>query len=667
MEMSRVRFCAVVWLSIIVASLVWNGLGHAQEPTDVTAKEPEVMVKDVVISATKTPLPISQVTSAVEVISGEELERKKIKTVVDALRLAQGVAAFSSGGPGANATVRLRGAQSNHTLVILDGTIMNSPTTGEFDFANLTADNIERIEILRGAQSMLWGSDAIGGVINIFTKKGTGKPTASAFVEYGSFDSLREGIQVSGAKGPFDFSASLNRWDISSFSSVNYKRGAAERDGFHNWQGSGKLGMNLPKDGRFEFAVRWWNSDVHLDNAFAASAFAPSGAAFDVYGSRQTTRNMILSGMYEQSLTSWWTQKLTLARTNERTLFSSGTFQQEVTNTGVECPPGQVCPVTPFPGDIDVLNNRIEWQHNVQVAKSLLLTAGYQFREEQGTNPTIDPEAKIISSNAGFAQAQVNVADRLFATAGVRQDSYNVFGDATTYRVTGGYLHKETGSKVRFSYATGFRAPTINQLFFPFGFGNPDLKPEKSKSFDAGVDQHLFNERLTVSAGYFWNRFRDLILGVASPSCPPPFGFCAQNIGEAKSQGWELGFTASVLSNLDLKGQYTYTLTRDLTTTKRLPRWPIDQASVGISYRPTEPVRINVDYRFVGARNNDAVNTPNQRQGSFGVVNVSTTYDVTKQWQVFGRIDNLFNQGYEEVLFFGTPIRSVFGGVKFTY
>ena len=114
------------------------------------------------VSATKTPLPVSQVTSAVEIIKGEDLERKKIKSVIDALRLAQGVAAFSSGGPGTTATVRLRGAQSNHTLVILDGTIMNSPGTGEFDFANLTADNIERIEILRGAQSMLWGADAIG-------------------------------------------------------------------------------------------------------------------------------------------------------------------------------------------------------------------------------------------------------------------------------------------------------------------------------------------------------------------------------------------------------------------------------------------------------------------------------------------------------------------------
>lgn len=631
-------------LSGVLTFTVGYGLSRGEEP-------PAVKTEDVVISATKTPLPVSQVTSAVEVIKGEDLERKKIKSVIDALRLAQGVAAFSSGGPGTTATVRLRGAQSNHTLVILDGTIMNSPGTGEFDFANLTADNIERIEILRGAQSMLWGADAIGGVINIITKKGEGKPTASAFAEYGSFATLREGFQASGAKGPFDFSGSLNRWDTSSFSAVDYRRGASERDGFHNWQASGKFGIALPKDGRFEFSLRWWNSFVNLDNAFGQTAF-------DVFGSHQRTQNLTLSGMYDQPITSWWSQKLTLAQTNEHTVFDSGTFQKDL-NTGI------VSPVFPFPGDIEITNQRLEWQHNFQIGNPLLLTAGYQFRQEQGDNPNVAPEAKIISSNAGFAQAQVNYQERLLLTAGIRQDSYNVFGDATTYRVTGGYLLKETGSKVRFSYATGFRAPTINQLFFP-GFGNPNLKPEKSKSMDVGIDQHLFKDRLTVSAGYFWNRFQDLILGVASlTACSPPFFFCAQNIGQAKSQGWEAGFTVAILKTLDVKGQYTYTLTRDLSTAARLPRWPVHQASVGVSYQPIDPVRLNLDYRYVGTRFNDAANT--QKQGSFGVVNLSGTYDVVKRVQVFGRVENLFNQQYEEVLFFGTPIRSVYGGVKLTY
>ncbi|MER3423343.1 MAG: Vitamin B12 transporter BtuB, partial [Nitrospiraceae bacterium] len=453
---------------------------------------------------------------------------------------------------------------------------------------------------------------------------------------------IREGAQASGAKGPVDFALSLSRWDTSSFSAVNYKRGAAERDGFHNWQASGRLGVALPKDGRLDFNLRWWNSDVNLDSAFVTQKF-------DVFGSRQTTRTLILSGTYDQPLTSWWSQRLTIAQANERLLFFSGTLRRNL-DTGVTSSAFSSL------SDIETLNRRLEWQHNFQVGKPVLLTVGYQFREEQGENPSIGPQAKLLSTHAGFAQARFNFQDRLLLTAGVRQDSYNVFGDATTYRVTAGYLIPETGTKFRASYATGFRAPTINQLFFP-GFGNPNLKPEESKSLDAGVDQRLLKDRLQVSAGYFWNRFQNLIVNVPAGALLFP-----QNVGQAKSQGWEVGFQYAVLKGLDLRGQYTYTLTRDLSNGTRLPRWPVHQASVGVSYRPIESLGISLDYRYVGSRFNDTTNT--QKQGSFGVVNVAVTYDVTKQVQIFGRIENLFNQDYEEILFFGSPIRSVFGGVR---
>jgi vitamin B12 transporter len=649
-------------------------LARAEEPTE----EP-IEVKDVIVSATKTPLPVSQVTSAVEVITGEEMQQKKLKTVVDALRLSPGLAVFQSGGFGTEASVRIRGAQPRHTLVLIDGTIVNSPTTGAYDFANLTAENIDRIEILRGAQSMLWGSDAIGGVINIYTKRGTGAPTANAFIEYGSFATIREGTQASGSKGLFDFAVSLSRWDTSSFSAIDYRRGASERDGFHNWQGSGKLGVTLPKDGRLEFNVRWYDSHTNFDG------FDGNSRPADIFGAKQTDRNLILSGSYVQPLTSWWTQRLTLARANERLLANSGSVGRSLDtgqliaadpNCGFPTP-GSTC-FFPFQTNLEILNHRLEWQHNFQVGKPLLLTAGYQFREELGDASGFFGAAqpnRRLASNAGFAQAQVNLWDRLLLTGGVRQDSYNVFGDATTYRVTGGYLVKETGTKFRTSYATGFRAPTLNDLFFQ-GFGNPNLKPEKSKSFDAGIDQSLFEGRLQLNAGYFWNHYHNLIQFASVPStlCPvSTFGFCPINVAEAKSQGWELGFKATLMKGLEAWGQYTYTLTRNfdkpenpLDGDKRLARWPIDQFSVGLAYRPIDPVRMTVDYRFVGARNNDLTNTPGQKQGSFGVVNASVSYDVTKRMQVYGRVDNLLNQKYEEILFFGTPIRSVYGGLKVT-
>ena len=644
-------FCCVFGrLCFSILALCISLPAFAEEPA------PQVL-EEVVVTATKTPVPVSQLTSAVEVIKGEELEQKKIKTVIDALRLAQSITVTQNGGPGTTATVGIRGASTSQTLVLVDGVIVNSPTAGLFDFGNLTTDNIERIEILRGAQSMLWGSDAMGGVINIITKKGTGAPTGGAFLEYGSFVTLREGAHISGTKGPFDLSASVTQWDTNGFSAVNFRRGATERDGYHNFQTSARVGVTLPNDGRMDLNLRWWKSHVDFDNAFGNSAF-------DVFGSKTLDHRLILSGSYDQPITSWWSQKLTLARDREFAFNLFGSVQRDLTT-------GALGPAFAGTSDLETLNHRIEWQHNFQIGKPLLLTTGYQFREGVADSPDFSAtsRSKVISSHAGFAQAQVNLFDRILFTGGVRQDSYNVFGDATTYRITGGYLLKETGTKFRGSYATGFRAPTINDLFFP-DFANPNLRPEKSNGLDVGLDQRFFNDRLQLSVGYFWNRFRDLILFVTSPTCPPdtaPFGSCALNFRSATTKGWEMSAQFALSKTLSLQAQYTKTFTRNLDNGLRLPRRPVDQASAGVSFQPIEPLRVNVDYRFVGARNNDTSNSPGQKMGSFGVVNTSATYDVTKQWQIFGRVDNLFDQDYEEVLFFGTPIRSVFAGVKFTY
>ena len=464
----------------------------------------EIETPEVIVSATKTAIPVKEVTSAVEVITGEQMQQRKVRTVAEALRWAQGLAVFQSGGPGTNVDVRMRGGTPEQTLVLIDGAIVNSATIGSYDFANLTSDNIERIEILRGSQGMMWGADAMGGVINITTKRGRETPNISAFAEYGSFTTIREGATISGKKGAFDVAAALTRWDASSFSAINYRRGASERDGFHNWQGSVRLGVDLPKDGRLEFNFRWMNGITNFDGfAFNPATFASDPA--DVLGAKSTSQQFVYSGSYTQPFTKWWSQKLTLARATESLSSYLGSFQRNLV-TGVEDVPFQTA------SEINTTSNRIEWQNDFQVAKPLAITAGYQFREQLGENldtltgaTTIPTE--IVSSNAGFAEAKLNLWDRVFGTAGIRQDEYNVFGSATTYRVTGGYLHKETGTKLRGSYGTGFRAPTINQLFFP-GFGNPNLKPEKSKGLDVALDQSLFNDRVLLSVGYFWTRYR---------------------------------------------------------------------------------------------------------------------------------------------------------------
>jgi vitamin B12 transporter len=644
-------------LGLLVITLFFPIMVSAADPQH---SEPVTELDPVVVTATKTPVPLSQVTSAVEVITEESMQRRHSRTLVDAINLSQGVATFSSGGPGTTNTVRIRGGTSSQTLVLIDGAIVNSATLGEFNFGTMTTDNIESVTVLRGAQSMLWGSDAAGGVVDIRTKRGTGDPVARIFSEYGSFNSIREGGSFAGQMGPVDFSATLTRWDMSKFSSINYRRGATERDAFRNWQASSLLGVKGPWDGRLELAFRWINNDIDLDSS---STF---GGPFDVFKAKSTGEQFIYSGSYHQPMTDWWDQKVTLAHAQETLITQAGDNQRSIT-TGLESIPGAF-----GNSDIRTKSNRIEWQSNFQIGKPLLLTVGYQYREQFGENKGTFSEKKL-SSNAGFAQLQLNLFDRFFATGGFRQDSYNTFGDATTYRVTGAYLLKETGTKLRSSYATGFRAPSINELFFP-NFGNPNLKPEKSQSFDVGIDQEFWDKRLTVSGGYFWNRYRQLIVTAFDPvGCAPftTFGFCAQNIGSAKSQGWE-GSAKLILAEgyqymklLDLQGQYTYTITRDLETGSRLPRWPVHQGSVVLTYQPIAPLSFTGTFRYVGARYNTTGDQ--QRLPDFYVINFSASYDITPSLQGYVRVDNILNRHYEEVLYFGTPVRSVFGGIRVTF
>ncbi len=663
---------ARILLSWLVC-LCGGGFLHAASAAEVATGDRSDVVEtpEVFISATKTEVPVKQVTSAVETITGEQMQQRKIRTVVEALRLAQGLAVFQNGGPGTLAEVRMRGGTPQQTLVLIDGAIVNSATLGTFNFANLTSDNIERIEILRGSQGMMWGSDAMGGVINIITKRGRETPNISAFAEYGSFATIREGASVTGKKGPVDVAAALTRWDTSNFSAINYRRGATERDGFHNWQGSMKLGVDLPKDGRLEFNLRWMDGITNLDGTsfnFATSSFDPA----DLLGAKTQSKQYVYTGSYMQPITNWWSQRLTLARATESLTTSSGTVERNLVT-------GAVAPPFPLNSEINTTSNRLEWQHDFQIAKPLAVTAGYQFREQLGENldtlagtPTLP--SKIVSSNAGFAEAKLNLWDRLFGTAGIRQDEYNVFGSATTYRGTAGYLHKETGTKLRGSYGTGFRAPTINELFFP-EFGNANLKPEKSKGLDVALDQSLLNDRVLLSVGYFWTRYQNLILAVFDPAgCNfTLFGFCAQNIGQARAQGIEASAKLKLIrdqawiKSLDLQMQYTYTSTDNLTANAdaRLPKWPLNQWSAILSYQPIDSVRANLEGRYVGQRYMDVNNL--ESVPSFYVWNVSASYDVSKSVQIYGRADNIFNRKYEEVLFFGTPVRSVFGGVRVNF
>ena len=275
------RILGLLAISLFVPIIV--AAAGPQSSESITELDP------VVVTATKTPVPLTQITSAVEVVTERDIQRRHSRTLVDALNLSQGLATFSSGGPGTTNTVRIRGGSSAQTLVLIDGAIVNSATLGEFNFGTMTTDNIESVTVLRGAQSMLWGSDAVGGVVDIRTKRGTGAPVARIFSEYGSFNSIREGGSFAGQVGPVDFlpHCRVGTWPVSS---VNYRRGASERDAFRNWQASSLLGVKGPWTAGWNLAFRWINNDIDLDNP---STF---GGPFDVFKAKTTGRHLFSAG-----------------------------------------------------------------------------------------------------------------------------------------------------------------------------------------------------------------------------------------------------------------------------------------------------------------------------------------------------------------------------------
>mgnify|MGYP001581359448 CR=1 FL=1 len=594
---------------------------------------PEVQVGEVVITATKTETALKDVASSVTIIKEEDIDKKKAKTVAEVLKDVPGIDVVQTGGPGGLTSVFIRGGNSSHTLVLIDGVQVNSPTAGLFDFANLTTDNIERIEIVRGAQSTLYGSDAIGGVINIITKRGKGAPAVNLSVETGSFRSLRESIGVSGATQSSDYSVSVGRFDTDGFSEANEKNGNTEKDGYKNTTISSRLGWNSGSSGRLELLVHYSDAEKDVDD-FDFTTFSP----IDDSNAVLKDRSLNLSTRYSRQISGWWKQNLQL---------SINIDEQEETD--------------PDPADIfnnfeiDTQRRLVEWQHQLYIGETAIITIGYEYEGQKGE--VKDSFDRTITNSALYVQDQHQVSDAFSQAVGVRADYNNRFGNEITYKAEAAYRIKESGTRLRAAYGTGFHGPTLNDLYFP-GFGNPDLKPETSESIEGGIEQTFLSDRLGLQATYFYNRFEDLIIFDSTTFLP-------ENIGEATSKGAEIGLQIRPFKAVILNTNYTLTDTENRENDKELPRRARKKANAMLSINPIASLNIDLELRYTGKRFDDTSNI--NELDPYTLVNIAGRFDVTKGVQVFTRVENLFDKEYEEVLGFGTAGFSAFGGVKIRF
>ena len=626
-------------------------------PVSLFAQEKEVILEKVVVTATRVETPVEEIASSITVISSKEIERKQKTTVLEVLKGLPGLDVVQNGGVGGATSIFLRGANSEHTLVMIDGVEVNDPISPgrSYDFAHLTVDNIERIEVIRGPQSTLYGSDAIGGVVNIITKKGEGKPKFFLSTEGGSFTTFREATGISGGNKWVNYSFALSRFDTEGISTASKKDGNYERDGYENTSLSAKLGFKPMDNLGIDFILRYMDAKTELDN------FAGVGGDDPNYV--QKSNQFLFKTQVGLSLfNDLWIQKLGLALNDH--------------NRDIKNKKDSQHPFDYEKGRYDGQLLKFDWQHHLQLHKTNALTFGLEYEREEGKSKyyweslwgpgqSIFPK-KTANIKGYYIQDEIKLWDRLFATLGIRIDDHSRFGSETTYRVAPAYLIKETDTKIKGTFGTGFKAPTLYQLFAPATLwgpiGNKDLKPEKSKGWDFGVEQNFFKNRVTLGATYFRNDFKDLIQF--------DWGQGYINIAKAKTEGVELFASAKPIDDLTLRINYTYTDTEDKTTGEALIRRPKNKIGFDINYHFLNNGNVNLGVIYVGKRDDlDFSISPSRRVklDQYTLVNLAVSYDITKNFQLFGRVENLLDKEYEEVKGFGTPGLSFFGGMKLSF
>jgi len=608
--------------------LVARSVCFAQEASP-TPSPSEAEVEQVVVSATRFDIPLNQSPASVSVISSEELEQKQIERVSDALREVPGMSVVQTGVPGQLTSVFTRGLRSEHTQVLLDGIPINQGLQGAFNFADFTTDDIERIEVVRGPQSTLYGPRALAGVIQIFTKQGTGTPGVLFAGEGGSYDTFREWTQSDGKIEQFDYSIGASRLDTDNARpNNNYRNTAAIVD----------VGWSPNEQLRAGSLFTYSLSDIGLPNTI----FDPR--PIDHF----LTERWLIGPHIDWKASDWWEHKFIFSYDHERQI-------NDPNEDG-------------FVGATRALFERtqLDYQNDLRPTSWLTLTSGFFYsRVNAGQErPFVIFGPTFVSDHteeiAGFLQATLTPIENLIFVAGGRFDHFNQFGGVWTYRFAGSYKIDKTNTTLHSSVATGFSPPSSQDKIFGNNFG---LKPEHDLGWDIGVRQELWDNRVTVGLTYFHNNLSNVI-GFNGL-------FQTLNLGAAETQGLEAELRAQPIADLVFTASYTYleaekTSSSDISQPQgaRLPRRPRNEIYVSASYLWYKKLRTTIEAKFVNAREELNFGGPNFDIEDYSFVNFAAEYEVNPHLSIFGRIENLTNEHYSEVFGFPALGRAAYGGMK---
>jgi vitamin B12 transporter len=603
----------------------------------------------IVVTGTATPVEYEKIGNTITIIGGEAIETRATAYLQDVLREVPGVAVNQGGSFGSQTQVRIRGAEGNHVLVLVDGIEVSAIGSGEFDFSSLLANNIDRVEVLRGPQSGLYGSNALAGVINVITKGGDA-PAFDAALEYGSFDSRFARAAVTLGDRETFLSASGIYRETDGFSTA---ANGTEADGDRNLTLYLRGGARLDDRARLDATLRI--VDKHTDtDGFDFSGGAMQGLAVDddSFGKSQDW-----SGGLALTLepVDRWETVLSASYMHRDAANGFGTVE----SSGDEGYRRSFAARSSLGFDTPGL---------AQAAHSVTLFLEHEQEGYRNTFPT-DPSqwAEQTRSLLGYgAEYRLDLFDSLFLRGAVRRDENDDFADATTFSLSGSWVLGPT--RLHASYGTGVTNPTF---FEQFGFvpgtfvGNPGLVPEKARGFDVGVEQRLFDDRLLVDVTYFNSNLTDEIISVY-PSVENDFG-------KSKRQGVELSARWH-MAGFDLGGSYTYLDATDPDGSKEVRR-PRHQASFDVSGRfgPDQRGTFSAGVIYNGAMlDNDYRNyfsngfqLEKSRLDSYTVVRLAASYRLTHTVELFGRLENALDESYQQTISYAAPGRAIYGGVKF--
>ncbi|MGX1745087.1 MULTISPECIES: TonB-dependent receptor plug domain-containing protein [unclassified Brevundimonas] len=649
--MNRTAFATLAAASLLAAAPAFaiETVDQQAAAPDVAGRAGAIAVEDVVVTANRSAQPIERVGASVTVLTQAAIEARQTPAVVELLAQTPGVSFTRNGGVGASTGVNIRGAESQHTVVLIDGVKLNDPssTQGGFNFGNLLIGDTARIEVLRGAQSTLWGSQAIGGVVNIVTAEPTEVLQGSLDAEAGARGTTYFRGGVGGANERLSWRLAASRYDTDGFSA--FAEGT-EDDGYTNTGLSGRLNVKVTDAVSLDLRSVWSSGRNDFD--------AFNGDSRE-YG--KTQELVAYAGLNFDLLDGRFRNRIGYAHTDtDRRNFNPDNTVQTLTF------------------DAEGQNRRWEYQGAFAFTEALNATFGLEHEKSEmktrspgdwDPNPAFGRgEAEL---NSAYGQLQWTVLDGLTLTGGLRYDDHAQYGDNLLGQVAAAWALNEGDTVVRASWGQGFRAPGLYELYSEYG--NLTLQPEEFDSWEIGVEQRLF-DRAVVSATYF-NRQADNEIrynGCSTPSTDPlctvngagRWGYY-RNVQKTEAQGVELVGRVDVTERLNVSANYTWTDAKSASGTtdgKRLTRRPEHMANFAADYAFAFGLKTGVAVRYVGETFNNDTNTV--KVGAYTLVDLRASYPVNDILEVYGRIENAFDEDYQTVLNYGAPGRGVFGGVR---